>query len=141
MRFRHCGALACAVLLAAAPVAARERAPLAPGVHQRVVNDVRLWYRVAGRGDGIPVVFLHGGPGQGSQSFAALAGPAMERSHRMVYLDQRGCGRSERPWDGAYSLDALLEDLEALTQEDGERIPDSDDEDEDEIERMLPAPL
>ena len=34
-----------------------------------------------------------------------------------------------------------LEDLEALTREDGERIPDSDDEDEDEIERMLPAPL
>ena len=34
-----------------------------------------------------------------------------------------------------------LEDLETLTQEDGERIPDSDDEDEDEIERMLPAPL
>ncbi|KAH9854021.1 SHQ1-domain-containing protein [Lenzites betulinus] len=34
-----------------------------------------------------------------------------------------------------------LEGLEALTREDGARSPDSDDESEDEIERMLPAPL
>ncbi|KAL7283237.1 hypothetical protein ACG7TL_002664 [Trametes sanguinea] len=34
-----------------------------------------------------------------------------------------------------------LEELEALTREDAERTPDSDDESEDEIERMLPAPL
>lgn len=34
-----------------------------------------------------------------------------------------------------------LEELEALTREDMEREPDSDDESEDEIERMLPAPL
>lgn len=34
-----------------------------------------------------------------------------------------------------------LEGLEALTFEGGERESDSDDESEDEIERMLPAPL
>ncbi len=34
-----------------------------------------------------------------------------------------------------------LEELEALTREDAERGPDSDDESEDEVERMLPAPL
>ena len=34
-----------------------------------------------------------------------------------------------------------LEELEALTREDAERGPDSDDESEDEIERMLPAQL
>ncbi|CDO70721.1 hypothetical protein BN946_scf184798.g36 [Trametes cinnabarina] len=34
-----------------------------------------------------------------------------------------------------------LDELEALTREDAERAPDSDDESEDEIERMLPAPL
>ena len=34
-----------------------------------------------------------------------------------------------------------LEELEALAREDMERTPDSDDESEDEIERMLPAPL
>lgn len=34
-----------------------------------------------------------------------------------------------------------LEQLEQLTLEDAERAPDSDDESEDEVERMLPAPL
>ena len=34
-----------------------------------------------------------------------------------------------------------LEGLEAITSESGERESDSDDESEDEIERMLPAPL
>ena len=34
-----------------------------------------------------------------------------------------------------------LEQLEKLALEDLERCPDSDDESEDEVERMLPAPL
>ena len=34
-----------------------------------------------------------------------------------------------------------LEELEALTRETAARSSDSDDESEDEIERMLPAPL
>ena len=34
-----------------------------------------------------------------------------------------------------------LEQLEKLTQDDLERSSDSDDESEDEVERMLPAPL
>lgn len=91
-------------------------AGLRAGEHHVVVNGVRLWYRVAGTApaDVPPVVFLHGGPGQGSQSFAALAGPWLEPHLRMVYLDQRGSGRSERPWDWAYSVDLLVEDLEGV---------------------------
>src|SRR5215218_9198000 len=100
--------------LVAAPAAAENRAALAPGVHETVVNGVRLWYRVAGRSRGVPVVYLHGGPGQGSQSFARFAGPELEKGLRMVYLDQRGSGRSERPWNRAYSLDLLVDDLEKL---------------------------
>ena len=86
------------------------------GPHEVVVNGVRLWYRVAGTApaDAPPVVFLHGGPGQGSQSFAALAGPRLEPQLRMVYFDQRGSGRSERPWTGEYALETLVEDIEGL---------------------------
>lgn len=106
------------VILLALPDAslAQPAARLAPGEHQTIVNDVRLWYRVAGRRDGVPIVLLHGGPGQGSQSFATLVGPLLEPSLRMVYLDQRGSGRSERPWNDAYSLDLVVEDLEKLRQ-------------------------
>lgn len=102
------------LFLLAAPAAAQDRAPLAPGAHEVVVNGVRLWYRVAGRPSGVPVVYLHGGPGQGSQSFAKFAGPELEKGLRMVYLDQRGSGRSERPWDQAYSVDLIVDDLEKL---------------------------
>lgn len=100
--------------LLASPAIAKPAHPLSPGAHQLVVNDVRLWYRVAGRSSGIPVVYLHGGPGQGSQSFARLAGPFLERSQRIVYLDQRGAGRSERPWNDAYSIALMVDDVEQL---------------------------
>lgn len=100
--------------LAGTPAAAHDRAPLSPGAHEEVINGVRLWYRVAGKKDGTPVVFLHGGPGQGSQTFARFAGPHLERDHRMVYLDQRGSGRSEKHWKKVYSLDLMVHDLEKL---------------------------
>ncbi len=93
---------------------ARSDAPLGPGAHNQIINGVRLWYRVAGRDRGMPVVFLHGGPGQGSQTFARFAGPPLERSHRMVYLDQRGSGRSEKHWAKQYSLNLMVDDLEQL---------------------------
>jgi proline iminopeptidase len=103
------------LLALSAPAVAQPRsAALAAGEHQVVVNNVRLWYRVAGRPTGTPVVYLHGGPGQGSQSFARFAGPHLERDHRLVYLDQRGAGRSERPWNDAYSINLLVDDLEQL---------------------------
>jgi proline iminopeptidase len=120
--------MAAASLLAACHAARPSSAPTAvtsadrlppglqEGVHEVVVNGVRLWYRVAGSApaDAPPVVFLHGGPGQGSQSFAALAGPHLEPRLRMVYFDQRGSGRSERPWTGEYALETLVEDIEGL---------------------------
>ena len=95
---------------------ARPRSSLAPGEHNEVINGVRLWYRVAGQPIGVPVVFVHGGPGEGSQSFETIAGPGLERTLRVVYLDQRGSGRSERPWNDAYSIPLLVDDLEKLRQ-------------------------
>jgi proline iminopeptidase len=94
---------------------AAERESLSPGAHRFAVDGVNLWYRVAGQPFGEPVVFLHGGPGEGSQTFAHFAGPALERSLRMVYFDQRGSGRSDRPKDPkAYSIAQLVDDIEAL---------------------------
>lgn len=87
-------------------------------------DGVRLYARVAGTATPeVPVVFLHGGPGYNSYSFAAQAGPLLEPHATMVYFDQRGCGYSERPASGAYSMDLLIEDVEALRRHLGvERI-------------------
>lgn len=80
-------------------------------------DGVRLWYRTAGpHGDGAPVVFLHGGPGQGSSHFDALVGPRLEPALPMVYLDQRGSGRSERPASEDYAIERLVADVERLRQ-------------------------
>jgi proline iminopeptidase len=73
-----------------------------------------------GSPDGVPAVFLHGGPGSGfteghRQHFDA-------RRHRVVALDQRGCGRS-RPLatDPGADLSAIttahmVADVEALRE-------------------------
>jgi proline iminopeptidase len=98
----------------AVPAAAENKAALKAGAHETIVNGVRLWYRVAGRPTGTPAVFLHGGPGQGSQTFAKFAGPPLERTQRMVYLDQRGSGRSEKHWAKKYSVDLMVDDVEKL---------------------------
>jgi proline iminopeptidase len=101
----------------ASRVAEDQLAPgLRSGPHEAVLNGARHYYRVAGpaTAGAPPVVFLHGGPGQGSAHFDALAGPFMERRLRMVYFDQRGSGHSERPASGDYALSTLVEDIEAL---------------------------
>lgn len=104
------------LLTAAAPAAPKGALT---GEHRvRTADGVELWYRVAGREAGTPVLFLHGGPGEGSQVMQALGGPALEKRVRMVYLDQRGSGQSERPKDPKfYSLALLESDIDTIRRE------------------------
>ncbi|BCL17790.1 prolyl aminopeptidase [Micromonospora sagamiensis] len=52
----------------------------------------QVFWQVGGNPDGKPAVVLHGGPGSGSAPGAArVFDPAR---YRIVFLDQRGCGRS-----------------------------------------------
>lgn len=67
---------------------------------------------VTRKGEGIPCLYLHGGPGYWSYSFEHYAGPLLEEELEMIYLDQRGCGRSNHDPNEDYSLDRLILDLE-----------------------------
>jgi proline iminopeptidase len=90
---------------------------LSVGPHSFMSDAVTLRYRAAGRSDGIPVIYLHGSPAEGSQGFARTVGPMLEKSLRMIYLDQRGAGHSDRPVEtSAYSMAILVADLEKLRQ-------------------------
>ncbi|GCE84641.1 prolyl aminopeptidase [Komagataeibacter diospyri] len=52
----------------------------------------RIYWELCGNPDGIPVVFLHGGPGGGCSAFQRqMFDPAL---YRILLFDQRGCGRS-----------------------------------------------
>lgn len=117
--------LSVTVLACAAPAPRPEVAPseapspaLVAGPHEATLNGTRHYYRVGGSAPAgtPPVVFLHGGPGQGSAHFDALVGPFMERDLRVVYFDQRGSGGSQRPANGDYAVPTLVEDIEALRQ-------------------------
>ena len=63
-----------------------------PGAYLDVGDGHRIWVQTVGPDDGIPAVFLHGGPGSGcNPSQHALFDPTR---HRAVFVDQRGSGRS-----------------------------------------------
>lgn len=82
----------------------------------KVSGAHELYYEESGNPRGKPVVFLHGGPGGGTE-------PKMRRyfdpaRYRIVLFDQRGCGKStpfaclddNTTWD-------LVDDIEALRQQ------------------------
>jgi len=72
-----------------------------------------VWFEQSGRPDGVPVVYLHGGPGMGLESHVrSQFDPAF---FRLMQFDQRGCGRS-RPF-GALQANTtwhLVDDIERL---------------------------
>lgn len=53
----------------------------------------KMYWEVSGNPDGVPAVFLHGGPGAGaSASHRRFFDP---EHYRIIIFDQRGCGRSK----------------------------------------------
>jgi proline iminopeptidase len=103
-------------LTAFLPLKSSSQTALDPGEHDAVLSGVRIWYEIAGQKlpGTAPLIYLHGGPGYNSYSFKQTIGPRLERHALMVYLDQRGCGRSERPWTNDYAISTLVDDIEAL---------------------------
>jgi proline iminopeptidase len=80
------------------------------------VDDIHtLYYEQSGNPDGVPVVFLHGGPGGGSSPKSRqFFDPA---HYRIVVFDQRGCGQS-RPLAETRNntTELLVADIESLRE-------------------------
>ena len=77
--------------VAAAPTPAASAVHHAPGRHV-AVRGTRLWIEEEGAGE--PVLLLAGGPASSHVVFHPAFGPLAE-SHRVIYLDYRGRGRSD----------------------------------------------
>ncbi len=83
-------------------------------VHRLAVGDGhKLYVEESAAVDGLPVVFLHGGPGSGcSPAQRRLFDPAR---YRAILFDQRGCGRSTPLGEIEANTTAhLVADLERL---------------------------
>lgn len=75
----------------------------------------QIYYEECGNPNGVPVVFLHGGPGSGcNPTQRRFFDPA---HYRIILLDQRGCGRSTPQGEvSENTTDDLVSDMEMIRQ-------------------------
>ncbi len=82
-------------------------------IHHINVDTHKIYFEEYGSPDGIPVLFLHGGPGSGcSESHKAIFN---YKKFRVIFLDQRGSGRST-PRGATYknTTQYLISDIEKI---------------------------
>ena len=90
-----------------------KNASISNGEFTAQINGLKLWYKVSGKGP----VCVHPTPGWGPSSelyFMKLK--PLESMFTMVYLDTRGCGRSEQPDLNAYAMKDFVADIEGLRE-------------------------
>ena len=65
-------------------------------------------------GKGPPLVVVHGGPGADHTYFLPWLLP-LARTHRLIFIDERGSGRSQRLQDASqYTSENMVDDVEAV---------------------------
>jgi proline iminopeptidase len=70
----------------------------------------QVWYREVGEEGETPLLCLHGGPGSTHHNLEPLEALADRR--RVVFYDQLGCGKSDRPDNPAlWTLDRFVDEL------------------------------
>ncbi|MCA6075107.1 proline iminopeptidase-family hydrolase [Fulvivirga sedimenti] len=77
------------------------------------VEGGKIWYKVSGSGDAVPLVLLHGGPGVGSIYLKPFEDLSSDRP--VIRYDQLGCGKSDYISDTTlFTVDRFVGELEAL---------------------------
>jgi proline-specific peptidase len=73
----------------------------------------RVWVSTVGGGGGLTLLVLHGGPGSSHDYLVSLEALGGERP--VIFYDQLGCGRSERPADPSlWRIDRYVQELQAV---------------------------
>ena len=81
-------------------------------VNTRMLGLQEVQLHVEERGEGRPVVLIHGWP-LSSRSWQPQLAPLVEAGHRVIAYDRRGFGQSDKPKTG-YGYDTLADDLAGL---------------------------
>lgn len=74
----------------------------------------RIWYGIAGDGDGIPLITLHGGPGSPHDYLRSLSELGTDRP--VIFYDQLGCGNSlpTGPTQHLWTLERFIQELDVV---------------------------
>src|SRR5215831_3426976 len=73
-----------------------------------------IYYKTMGRGT--PLFLVHGGPAASHDYFLPHLLPLM-RNHRLIFIDERGSGRSSKFQDPAqYTVANMVEDIEVVRE-------------------------
>jgi len=109
--------MSAAVLVAALALcaaAAEKSAHAVYPVDERFVDASGVLIYTVSVGRGAPLVVVHGGPGASHDYFLPYLLP-LARTNRLVFIDERGSGRSEKLDDvSRYTVEAMVEDVEAV---------------------------
>jgi proline iminopeptidase len=112
---RPLSAAALALFLAIPFLAPTLRAQAVPAIYPQQegfvdAHGVLIYYKSLGTGS--PLVVLHGGPGASHDYFLPYLLP-LARTHRLIFIDERGSGRSQRLQDTSlYTVEGDVEDIE-----------------------------
>ncbi|HEY0782599.1 MAG TPA: proline iminopeptidase-family hydrolase, partial [Thermoanaerobaculia bacterium] len=123
MPARTVARLLLALVLAVPSLAAAAEAPQAHPTALRTypmqegfvdAAGVLIYYKTVGQG--APLLILHGGPGASHDYFLPYLLP-LARHHKLVFIDERGSGRSQKLEDASrYTVEAMVGDVEAVRQ-------------------------
>jgi proline iminopeptidase len=81
-----------------------------PGTAVRI-DDCSLWVVERGRDDGLPLVVLHGGPGLDHHEFGDYLDPLTQDGIRLLLVDLRAQGRSEKVPEVTWTLERMAQDV------------------------------
>ncbi len=73
----------------------------------------RAWYKIVGSGRAVPLLTLHGGPGVGHDYLEPLEALGADRP--VIFYDQLGCGRSDKPDDvSLWRIERFVDEVAAV---------------------------
>jgi proline iminopeptidase len=80
------------------------------------VEGGRIWWYAVGDGPGVPLLCLHGGPGMTHNYITPLEDLGDRR--RVIFYDQLGCGKSDRPGDASlWTVQRFVRELATVRDE------------------------
>jgi proline iminopeptidase len=78
------------------------------------IGDTSLFVVEVGQGDGHPLILLHGGPGLDHHMWGDYLDPLGDRGCRLIFVDERGQGRSGPSDPSTWTLGQMAADVSAL---------------------------